>query len=100
MVFDLASLEEVGSELGHRLRARRLTLAIQQVELAERAGVSLGTVRNLEAKGLCSLASFLRVVRALGMLEELSGLFLPKSTSLSDLKRQDSGRVRVRRPRT
>ncbi len=86
--FTLASNAEVALELGRRLKAHRLAQNVQQVELAGRAGVARGTVQNLEAKGQCSLESLVRIVRALGLVDELAGVFeLRAAQSIAELAR-------------
>jgi transcriptional regulator with XRE-family HTH domain len=98
--FKLAGIDEIGQELGLRLRAHRLAQNLQQAELAARAGVSEGTVRNLEKKGQATLESLLRVVMTLGLIDELSELFVPKITSIKALEAAASKRVRASRTRT
>jgi transcriptional regulator with XRE-family HTH domain len=91
--FTLASNVEVALELGRRLKAHRLTQNLQQTELAARAGVARGTVQNLEAKGQCSLESLVRIVRALGLVDDLTTLFeLKAAQSIAELARIEQGR--------
>ena len=75
--FTFASDEELASELGARLKAHRLAKQLRQVDLAARAGIALGTLKRLEARGVCTLASLIQVVRALGLESELEALFKP-----------------------
>ena len=55
------------TEIGGRLARLRLARNLTQEALARDAGVSLRTVRRLEAGSPCSLDSFLRVALALGL---------------------------------
>ncbi len=64
-------------ELASRAKARRLELNISQAELAERSGVSLGSLRRFETTGEISLHSFLELALVLGELKEFSSLFRP-----------------------
>lgn len=84
--FEFASSHEICQELGSRLKAYRLARNLQQVELAEMAGVSKLTVLNLENKGTVTLISFIQVVRVLGLIDELSSLFKfqPKSIAMME----------------
>jgi transcriptional regulator with XRE-family HTH domain len=76
-----ASFSETTRELGARLRAQRLAQGLAQAELAARAGVSVGTVKNLEGKGQSSLETLVRVAMALGLADHLQPLFeLPTQT--------------------
>lgn len=61
--------------LGERLLGIRLGHNLTQAELAEQAGVSKRTVERLESGAVASqLSSFVRVCRALGLLERLEVL--------------------------
>lgn len=93
--FDLATAEEIGVELGLRLRAQRLAQDLKQAELAARAGVSTGTVRNLEHKGQASLESLLRIVGALGLAGGLAELFVLRSNSIKEMEATSAGRQRA-----
>ena len=44
--FTLATTPEICVELGRRLRARRLVQGWSQIELAQRAGISAGTIAS------------------------------------------------------
>ena len=52
--FGLATSRELAAELGARLRASRLAQNISQAELASRASISEGTVKNIESTGQAS----------------------------------------------
>ena len=82
MAFEFSSADEIFTELGQRIRAQRLLQGISQLDLAGRAGVSHGTVRNMEATGQASMASFIRIVQSLGLLAELEPLFSSGSKPL------------------
>ena len=55
------------TDIGGRLAQLRLARNVTQEALARDAGVSLRTVRRLEAGSSCGLDSFLRVALALGV---------------------------------
>ena len=101
MNFNFATADEVTAELGRRLKAARLAQALQQTDLALRAGVSLGAVKTLENTGQSTMASFVRVVLALGMVDELQPLFVREVRSIADMEaRAPSQRQRApRKPR-
>lgn len=71
---------DVQRELAARAKARRLELNITQAELAERSGVSLGSLRRFETTGEVSLRAFLELAFVLGELKEFSALFRPLRT--------------------
>lgn len=62
------------TELGTRLARTRLERNTSQEQLAVEAGVSKSTVERLESGRDVKLASFIRILRALGLLERLDSL--------------------------
>ncbi|TFW19656.1 XRE family transcriptional regulator [Duganella callida] len=96
--FNLSTTPEICSELGRRLRARRLMQGWSQVELAERAGLSSGTIKNLESRGQASLESFVQVVAALGLADDLGELFRLKMVSIAAMEQAERAN-RQRAPR-
>jgi putative transcriptional regulator len=99
--------EAVLKELGTRLERTRLERNLTQRELAEEAGVERKAVQRLEAGESVRLTSFLRVLRALELLESLDQLLpepVPSPIELLRLhgreRRRASGSRRGRRPRT
>jgi len=66
--------EEWEQEMGQQLRRIRLLKNVDQRILAERAGVSLNAVKNLEHGKGATLKSLVRVLRALGRVEWLNSL--------------------------
>lgn len=81
--------------LGERLARHRLNRNLTQAELAREAGVSLPTVVRMEGGNSVQLSSFLRVLRALDLLENLEGLLPePPPSPMQQLKQQ--GRTRRR----
>ena len=53
------------------MREKRLQQGLTQEGLANRAGVSLPTLRRFEQRGLISLESFLKLLMVLGCLEDI-----------------------------
>jgi transcriptional regulator with XRE-family HTH domain len=64
------------AELGSRLQQERLNADVTQAEVALKAGISRGALRLLEAGRGSTLASLIRVLRALDRLSALDS-FLP-----------------------
>ena len=84
--FKFASSEEVRTALAERLRVARLGRNMQQSELAAAAGVSRGTIHNLESKAQCSFDSLVRVAMALGMAEDLAAVFVREPRSIAEME--------------
>ncbi|SEB15449.1 helix-turn-helix domain-containing protein [Paraburkholderia sartisoli] len=93
--FELAAVEEICTELASRLRAHRLAQNITQAELAGRAGISMGTVRNFESKGQATLESLIKIVMALGLAGSLSDLFVLRATTIRDMEKASVRRQRA-----
>lgn len=70
-----ALLEEIGT----RIQRERLNQNTKQCDLAKNAGISVRALSRLETGEGCTLANFLRVLRALNRLEQLDN-FIPKAT--------------------
>jgi transcriptional regulator with XRE-family HTH domain len=99
--FTFSSHKEICDELGKRLRAQRMALDLTQPEVAERAGVSKGTVSNIESHGQATLESLVRVLQALRLEHELQTLFARRPTSIAQLEQlAQPERKRVRHKRT
>lgn len=94
--FEFSSSLEICRELGSRLRTHRLAQNLQQSELAQKAGVSQLTIINLENKGNVSFLSFIYVVRALGLIDELSTLFKSQTKSIAMMEAAEAITKRVR----
>jgi transcriptional regulator with XRE-family HTH domain len=89
--------DELQAVLGERLRALRLSRNFSQRELADKAGVSLRALHNLEAGTGSTLETFLRVLKALNAVDAIEALLpQPKVSPLALLKLGDVPR-RVRR---
>jgi transcriptional regulator with XRE-family HTH domain len=99
MVFALALSAEIQQTLGSRLRTQRLAQALSQRDLAQMAGLSLGAVRKLEQDGQSSLETLIRVVQALGLVEELDDLFVLKRRSIAQMEQAEVAGQRRRAPR-
>lgn len=92
--------EEIEVLLAERVREERLRLGWRQQTLAERAGVSLPTVRRYERTGQATVRNLFRLLHALGRLDELATLLAPPAArSLDELERQVEGRRPPRRGR-
>jgi transcriptional regulator with XRE-family HTH domain len=69
--------DDLELRLGQHLRARRIAADLTQVELADRANVSLGAVRNLETGAGSSTSTLTKVLRTLGQQSWIDALAPP-----------------------
>lgn len=94
-----ASTEDLQAQLGDHLRRLRLARDLDQLTLADKAGISEKALRNLEAGRGSSLSTLLQVLRALDRLDWLDLLAPVASVSPMALLRRRPERRRVGRPR-
>ena len=99
MTFMLSSVEEILQTLGGRIRTQRLAQGISQQVLADRAGLSLGAVRQLEGRGQSGLDTLVRVLFVLGIVDELEDLFVLRQQSIAQMERANDLSRRRRAPR-
>lgn len=77
---------EVSKALADRHRTLRKQLKMSQEEMAERSGVSLGSLKRFENTGKISMDSLLKLMHLLGRLNEFDSLLLVKE-NLDDVKK-------------
>jgi transcriptional regulator with XRE-family HTH domain len=89
---------EVLQEIGSRLRAYRLQRNLAQADLATSAGINRTTIRDIEAGKDSQLSSLVKLLRALGRLEDIDA-FLPKPSvsPIQLMKLQGKPRRRARK---
>lgn len=86
--------------LAQRARQRRLGLNITQVGLANRAGISLGSLKRFEQSGQISLESLAKIALALGeasSFDKLLNTTLVLPSSLDELISEPAVRLRGRK---
>jgi putative transcriptional regulator len=98
-----SSDESVLVELGARVAQTRLERNLSQAAVAAEAGIGVATLERLEAGRATRLDTFVRVLRALGLVEGLDhAVPAPLASPVEQLKLQGRRRRRAgvaRRPR-
>lgn len=93
---DAAILEQLGT----RLKRTRLQRNLTQRRLAEEAGVSLATIRNLEDGKPSQLVTLIRAMRVLGLLGGLErAVPEPPPSPIEELRLRGRERRRASSPR-
>ncbi|BAX80847.1 helix-turn-helix domain-containing protein [Labilibaculum antarcticum] len=69
---------EVSKALAVRHKALRKQLKLSQTEMAERSGVSLGSLKRFENTGKISLESLLKLTHLLNRLKDFENVFQPR----------------------
>ncbi len=87
------------SELGQQLRVLRLRKNMDQLQLAERAGIALNAVKRLESGKGATLTSLIKALRTLERDEWLGTLTPQVSISPMQMLKSKPVRQRVSRKR-
>jgi transcriptional regulator with XRE-family HTH domain len=87
--------------LGDRLRAARLSKGDAQAVFADRLGVSIPTLRDMErGSPRVAIGTWVAALWLLSRLRELDDLLAPQESLFTQLERPDRGRKRApRRPK-
>ena len=84
--FQLNTSTEVARTLADRVKTLRLQKKWKRSTLAARSGVSESSLRRFEQSGKVSLENFLKLLSALGRLDEMNELLQPPAArSIEDL---------------
>lgn len=100
MDFSLATPKEIEAEFAQRIRLARVSRNMTQPDLAERVGVSVGTIRNLERSGDCAFSTIIKVALALRLEQGLDDLFKVGVQSIEELIDMDRAKRSVRKRAT
>ena len=95
---DLMTNNEILKVFGERIRKARIRQNLTQKEIAERSGMSVLTIKNVESGKKMQFASLISIIRVLGLLSQLeSFLLIPEVSPLERLKHKKKERKRVRK---
>lgn len=97
MPLALYTPDEVAAGLAARMKQLRLARDWRRETLAERAGISAGTVKRFESSGQIGLDNLLKLALALGCLDQFEPVFAPPvARSLAELEQRSEARRRQR----
>lgn len=86
--YSLHTPEEMARQWADKIRRLRLGRGWKQSTLAQRAGVSLASLRRYETSGQGSLKNVLRLTFALGRIDDLATVLEPPpARSITELER-------------
>lgn len=95
MQYDFLTISELEQELGKRVRAFRIRKEMEQLKVAEIAGLSDRAVRSLEQGRGSTVGTLLRVMKALGALDGLDDLF-PQAATVDPMALLNRPKPRLR----
>ena len=78
-LFNSKTPNDIAKELVEKIKQYRKKLKISQSQLAAKSGVSLGSIKRFESKYEISLNSFIKILIALNLEQDLENLFTQKS---------------------
>lgn len=93
------NVDDLQGDLGQRVRRLRLARNLDQRTTAERAGISLRALGQLENGGGSTLETFLRTLRALDSVKGIEALAPEPTINPLTMLRTPRPPQRVRRPR-
>jgi transcriptional regulator with XRE-family HTH domain len=95
--FPIATSDQIEGFLGRQLKNIRLTRNFTQAQLAKEAGVAIGTIKRLEEGQNVSLNTYIRIMMALDLQQNLETL-LPDPT-IRPIERVNTGGSERKRAR-
>jgi len=95
----LGSIETILMDVASMLRRERLQSNLSQQTVAERSGISISAVKNLESGKDASLSTFIQVCRTLGKDDWIMSLGPANEVSITDYARRGN-RPRLRAAKT
>ena len=83
-LFNPKTPNDIAKELVEKIKQYRKKLKISQAQLASKSGVSLGSIKRFESKYEISLNSFIKILIALNLEQDLENLFTQKNYNSID----------------
>ena len=83
-LFNSKTPNDIAKELVEKIKQHRKKLKISQAQLASKSGVSLGSIKRFESKYEISLNSFIKILIALNLEQDLENLFTQKNYNSID----------------
>ncbi|KXW55273.1 helix-turn-helix domain-containing protein [Ferrovum sp. PN-J185] len=96
MDFYFSTESEIRVELGQRLAKLRIAKSLTQSELALKAGVGIATLQRFEQGEGATLSTFIRLMTALGAIQELDILAQTKDVTINALEQYHALKDRKR----
>lgn len=84
LLFNPKTPNDIAKELVEKIKQHRKKLKISQAQLASKSGVSLGSIKRFESRYEISLNSFIKILIALNLEQDLENLFTQKSYNSID----------------
>ena len=96
----IESNNEIIKEIGLRIKRQRINMGITQQELANKAGLSLRTITNIECGNDTKLSAIISILRALNILGNIDLLLEEEIIRPSDYLELKKPRERAKKKKT
>ena len=73
------TIEAILAEIVHRVIQRRIELGLTQQDVVEQTGISLRTLKRIEAGGDCQFSTMIRLLQAYDLTDRLN-MLVPEPT--------------------
>lgn len=83
-IFYTKTPNDIAKEFVEKIKRQRKMLKISQVQLAEKSGVSLGSIKRFESKYEISLNSLIKILIVLNLEKDFENLFTQKTYNSID----------------
>ncbi len=91
MIYSLNTPDEVAVSLSKRIKELRLLKKWKRLTLAKRSGVTEASLKRFEQTGKVSFDNFLKLVFALGRIDDFKNVLCPPTVqSIDELEKQES----------
>ena len=84
LLFNSKTPNDIAKELVEKIKHHRKKLKISQAQLASKSGVSLGSIKRFESRYEISLNSFIKILIALNLEQDLENIFTQKNYNSID----------------
>lgn len=85
-IFKSKTPNEIAKDLAEKIKQQRKKLKVSQLELAQKSGVSLGSIKRFETKYEISLVSLIKISIVLDLDSDFEKLFTAKTyTSIDEV---------------
>lgn len=90
------SEQAILTELGQRIKQRRISLGMTQAELAEKCGISSSTETRIESGCDSKISNYIKILSGLNILGNIDTLILAVQPSFKELYKRQKIRQRVK----
>ena len=87
---------EILQDIARKIKKKRISLKFSQAHVAKKTGLSMHTISNIETGKAYTIESFIKVMRVLGMIDNLDRVISDVVVSPDMVIRQKKVRQRVK----